>query len=155
MERKYYTFAEAMNIVGNGGFVSRENYSGKMCIGLDKDEVVCVLSLNDEKPKIVDRFAPTMEEIKAEDWYIREDIQRKPVRTDDEISFDEELAEIKKALEAMGELEVDRRRFSIYYALMSALIQEGEAPEGMQQDYDEYREAVHKLFEDLESLINN
>ena len=44
MERKYYSFAEAMNIVGNGGFVGRETYPDDEFIGLDEEGDVAIFS---------------------------------------------------------------------------------------------------------------
>ncbi len=154
MERKYYTFAEAMNIVGNGGFVSRRDYSDKMCIGLHDDELVTEFSLHGEEPTFVDHFTPSMEEIKAEDWYLREDVKPRVIRTTDEIRFDEELLEIKKALEAMSDLSVDRRRCLIYCALMDILVKEGEINLEPQEECEEVQDIIAKAFAELESILN-
>jgi len=120
MERKYYSFAEAMNIVGNGGFVGRETYVDDEFIGLDEEGNVAIFIM-EQNNKFLDFevFVPTVEDIKAEDWYLKD--RAKDSRTEDEITFDEELLSIQDSLEAMGELVVDKERYAMYHKLMDAM----------------------------------
>lgn len=120
MERKYYSFAEAMNIVGNGGFVGRETYVDDEFIGLDEEGNVAIFIM-EQNNKFLDFevFVPTVEDIKAEDWYLKD--RAKDSRTEDEITFDEELLSIQDSLEAMGELVVDKERYAMYHKLMDAI----------------------------------
>ena len=67
MERKYYSFAEAMNIVGNGGFVGRETYPDDEFIGLDEEGDVAIFSCQGDDFYDFEVFVPTVEDIKAED----------------------------------------------------------------------------------------
>lgn len=120
MERKYYSFAEAMSIVGNGGFVGRETYVDDEFIGLDEEGNVAIFIM-EQNNKFYDFevFVPTVEDIKAEDWYLKD--RAKDSRTEDEITFDEELLSIQDSLEAMGELVVDKERYAMYHKLMDAM----------------------------------
>lgn len=119
MERKYYSFAEAMNIVGNGGFVGRETYPDDELIGLDEEGDVAIFSCQGDDFYDFEVFVPTVEDIKAEDWYLKD--KPKDNRTEDEITFDEELLSIQDSLEAMGELVVDKERYAMYHKLMDAM----------------------------------
>lgn len=119
MERKYYSFAEAMNIVGNGGFVGRETYVDDEFIGLDEEGNVAIFTEQGNKFLDFEVFVPTVEDIKAEDWYLKD--RAKDSRTEDEITFDEELLSIQDSLEAMGELVVDKERYAMYHKLMDAM----------------------------------
>lgn len=119
MERKYYSFAEAMNIVGNGGFVGRETYPDDEFIGLDEEGNVAIFTEQGNKFYDFEVFVPTVEDIKAEDWYLKD--RAKDSRTEDEITFDEELLSIQDSLEAMGELVVDKERYTMYHKLMDAM----------------------------------
>lgn len=119
MERKYYSFAEAMNIVGNGGFVGRETYPDDEFIGLDEEGDVAIFSCQGDDFYDFEVFVPTVEDIKAEDWYLKD--KPKDNRTEDEITFDEEMLSIKESLEVMGELVVDKERYAMYHKLMDAI----------------------------------
>lgn len=124
MNNTLYSFAEAMNIVGNGGCVNRTIFEDEYCLMLDKntESVAVFVEIENGKIEYVDEYVPTIDDIKAQDWYLREKPQPKDTRTNDEIEFDEEVLAIKESLETMGRLSgVDGARFSFYYKVRQAL----------------------------------
>lgn len=124
-----YSFAEAMNIVGNGGLVGREALPETWYIGLNKeDDVVSLYEINnDNELDYIEVYAPDLEDIKAQDWYLRETPKKKDKRNEQQISFDEELLSIVDSLEEMNELaksgQLDNSRLHLLHDLGKAIAQ--------------------------------
>lgn len=123
MKHNQYSFAEAMNIVGNGGIVNREDHPQDWYIMLCKENDMLSRYVDNGDGVLVfeEEYAPDLEDIKAQDWYLREKPQPKDTRTEDEIQFDEEVLSIMDSLDTMGELVVDQKRSKFYFALQDAL----------------------------------
>lgn len=123
MKHMQYSFAEAMNIVGNGGIVNREDHPQDWYIMLceENDMLSRYVDNGDGMLVFEEEYAPDLEDIKAQDWYLREKPQPKDTRTEDEIQFDEEMLSIMDSLDVMGELVVDQKRSKFYFALQDAL----------------------------------
>lgn len=124
-----YSFAEAMNIVGNGGLVGRETLPEAWYIGLNKeDDIVSLYEINDDNElDYIEVYAPDLEDIKAQDWYLRETPKKKDTRNEQQISFDEELLSIVDSLEEMNELaktgQLDHVRLQFLYDFGKAITQ--------------------------------
>lgn len=118
MRNTNYSFAEAMNMVGNGGFVNREDHPENWYISLNEENNILSLYVEQDGDLFFEEdYAPDLDDIKAQDWYLREKPQPKDKRTPDEIAFDEELLSVKDSLEAMKELMIDETRQEILDSL--------------------------------------
>ena len=122
-ETAKYSFAEAMNIVGNGGMVNRDDFPENWYIMLDEDNTLAQFKdSGDGELVFIGEYAVDLEDIKHQGWYLKTLPQPKDTRTEDEIEFDEELLSIKESLETMKQLgSVDGKRFSLYYILQKAI----------------------------------
>lgn len=118
-----YSFAEAMNMVGNGGLVNRDDFPEDWYIMLDEDNSLARFKdLGDGELIFIEEYIVDLEDIKHQGWYLRTLPQPKDTRTDDEIEFDEELLAIKESLETIKQLgSVDGKRFGLYYVLQKAI----------------------------------
>lgn len=148
-----YSFAEAMNIVGNGGLVGREALPEAWYIGLNKeDDIVSLYEINDDNElDYIEVYAPDLEDIKAQDWYLRETPKKKDTRNEQQISFDEELLSIMDSLEEMNELaitgQLDPNRLQLFYDL-GKLVAQYEAQKVKKQgslSKDEYMKEIVNL----------
>lgn len=149
---KNLSYAEAMNIVGNGGATNREEYHDELYIKLDCTGVVTTFKEIDGTLEPIEDFVATIDDIKAQDWYLRELPQPKDTRTHEEIEFDEEMLSIMESLDTMLELEnIDDNRKNLLFELIDLVSDYGYEFE------DEEEEEEDEVFdeEDYQDFLEN
>lgn len=135
---KNLSYAEAMNIVGNGGAMNREEYHDDLYIKLDCTGVVTTFKEKDGALEPIVDFVATIDDIKAQDWYLRELPQPKDTRTHEEIEFDEEMLSIMESLDTMLELEnIDDNRKNLLFELIDLVSEYGYEFEDEEEEEDE------------------
>ncbi len=135
---KNLSYAEAMNIVGNGGATNREGYHDELYIKLDCTGVVTTFKEVDGALEHIEDFVATIDDIKAQDWYLRELPQPKDTRTHEEVDFDEEMLSIMESLDTMLELEnIDDNRKNLLFELIELVSEYGYEFDNEEEEEDE------------------
>lgn len=135
---KNLSYAEAMNIVGNGGATNREGYHDELYIKLDCTGAVTTFKEVDGALEPIEDFVATIYDIKAQDWYLRELPQPKDTRTHEEVDFDEEMLSIMESLDTMLELEnIDDNRKNLLFELIELVSEYGYEFDNEEEEEDE------------------